>query len=99
MMSPVMPEPQVRVVKEPIYVIEPAPEPKKLTPAKSVDDRTATRQANGKSLLMPKPEDFIGSTLEYPRIDGYLYRVLTAPNEITAIELPPVYRGHEGLQG
>jgi hypothetical protein len=93
-MSPVMPEPEVRVVKEPVYVIEPAPEPMKLKPAKKVDDRTATRQASRKSLLMPKPENFIGSTLEYPIVDGYLYRVLTSPNEITAIELPPGCKFH-----
>lgn len=88
-MSPVPPEPEVRIVKEPVYVIEQAPEPKKLKPSKRVDDRTATRQASQKSILMPKPENFIGSTLEYPIVDGYLYRVLTSPNEITSVELPP----------
>jgi type IV secretory pathway VirB9-like protein len=87
-MSPVPPEPEVRVVKEPVYVIEPAPEPIKLKPARKVDDKTATREATKNHILMPKPESFIGSTLEYPIVDGYLYRVLTAPNEITSIELP-----------
>jgi hypothetical protein len=94
MMSPVPPEPEVRIVKEPVYVIEQASEPTKLKPAKKVNDRTATREANRKHILMPKPESFIGSTLEYPIVDGYLYRVLTSPNEITAIELPPGCKFH-----
>lgn len=88
-MSPVPPEPEVRVVKEPVYVVEPTPEPTKLKPARQVDEKTATREATRNHILMPKPESFIGSTLEYPIVDGYLYRVLTAPNEITSIELPP----------
>lgn len=88
-MNPVPPEPEVRVVKEPVYVVEPAPEPTKLKPARKVDEKTATREATRNHILMPKPESFIGSTLEYPIVDGYLYRVLTAPNEITSIELPP----------
>jgi type IV secretion system protein TrbG len=89
MMSPIPPEPEVRIVKEPVYVIEQVSEPTKLKPAKKVDDKAATRQASRKSILMPKPENFIGSTLEYPIVDGYLYKVLTEPNEITSIELPP----------
>lgn len=87
-------EPKTVVVKEPIYVIEPAPEPNKLRKEKFVDPKTATRNASKKSIFMPKPENFIGSTLEYPIVDGYLYRVLTQQNEITAIELPPGCKFH-----
>ena len=87
-MSPVQQEPEVRVVKEPVYVIEPASEPTKLKPARKVDEKTATREATRNHILMPKPESFIGSTLEYPIVEGFLYRVLTSPNEITSIELP-----------
>lgn len=93
-LNPVASEPEVRVVKEPVYVIEPAAEPRKLAPTKSVGPVTATLQANKKSILMPKPENFVGSTLEYPVVDGYLYRVLASPNEITSIELPPGCRFH-----
>jgi type IV secretory pathway VirB9-like protein len=94
MMSPVPQEPEVRIVKEPVYVMQEPDQPTKLKRQRVVDAATATAQANQKSILMPRPENFVGSTLEYPIVEGYLYRVLTAPNDITAIELPPGCRFH-----
>lgn len=86
--TPVSKEPEVRVVEKPVYVIPPQPmNLEALKPKKRVDPVTATRQANG-SVIMPQPERFIGSTLEYPIVEGYIYDVLTAPNHITSIELP-----------
>jgi type IV secretory pathway VirB9-like protein len=92
-MSPVPQEPEIRIVKEPIYVMQEPAKPTKLKKARDVDPATATAQAN-KSILIPRPEGFIGSTLEYPIVEGWLYRVLTAPNDLTAIELPPGCRFH-----
>ena len=37
---------------------------------------------------MPRAERFIGATLVYPLIPGAIYNVLTAVNDLTAIELP-----------
>lgn len=95
-MTQVQSEPEVRVVEKPVYIVAPPePQPEKLNKrTKRISPEAATRQANKASVFMPSPEAFVGSTLEYPIVDGYLYNVLTAPNEITAIELPPGCRFH-----
>lgn len=95
-MAQVPPEPQVRIVEKPVYIVAPPePQPEKLNKrTKRVSPEVATRQANKASVFMPSPEAFIGSTLEYPVVDGYLYNILTAPNEITSVELPPGCRFH-----
>lgn len=88
--TPVSHEPEVKVIEKPVYVIPPQPvNLEALKPKKRVDPITATRQANRNSILMPQPERFNGATLEYPLIEGYTYDVLTAPNHITSVELPP----------
>jgi hypothetical protein len=92
-MSPVSQAPEVRIVKEPVYVMQEPAQPTKLKKVRNVEPETATAQAN-KSILIPRPEGFIGSTLEYPIVVGWEYRVLTAPNELTAVELPPGCRFH-----
>lgn len=94
----VHPEPEVRIVEKPVYIVAPPePQPEKLNKrTKRISPEAATRQANKASVLMPSPEAFIGSTLEYPIVDGWLYNILTAPDEITSVELPPGCRYHKG---
>ncbi|UEM06767.1 TrbG/VirB9 family P-type conjugative transfer protein (plasmid) [Skermanella rosea] len=85
---PVLPEPPVQVVEKVVPVlVTPAPvireKPRKQDPV------AATRRANARAMEMPRAERFIGSTLEYPLVPGAVYNVLTAVNDITAIEIPP----------
>jgi type IV secretory pathway VirB9-like protein len=85
---PVRPAPPVRVVEKTVPVLI-APDPVVRERPGKRDPGAVTRDANAKALEMPRAERFIGSTLEYPLIPGAVYNVLTAVNDITAIELPP----------
>jgi type IV secretion system protein VirB9 len=85
---PVLPAPAVRIVEKTAPVLM-APEPVVRERAGKRDPVAVTRDANAKAMEMPRAERFIGSTLEYPRVPGAVYNVLTAVNDITAIELPP----------
>jgi type IV secretory pathway VirB9-like protein len=84
----VAPAPSVRVVEKTVPVLM-APEPAVREKPGKPDPGAVTRDANAKAMEMPRAERFIGSTLEYPLIPGAVYTVLTAVNDITAIELPP----------
>jgi type IV secretion system protein VirB9 len=84
----IQPSPPVHVVEKVVPVLA-APEPVVREKPRKNDPMGDTRKANAKAMEMPRAERFIGATLVYPLIPGAIYNVLTAVNDLTAIEIPP----------